>query len=188
MIFGYARVSTTRQNTDMQIDHLKKSGCEKIFVEKISGSSKDRPELSKLLKQLRKGDKLVIYKLDRLGRSLKDLISIVNSLNEIDVSLISVIDGINTTTTVGRFTFNIFASIAEFEKDVIRERTISGLAAARSRGRIGGRPTGFSVKILKKYEDVCILYNNSVPVSDICKRQNISSATLYKILKHKGIK
>ena len=168
MIFGYARVSTTRQNTDMQIDHLKKSGCEKIFVEKISGSSKDRPELSKLLKQLRKGDKLVIYKLDRLGRSLKDLISIVNSLNEIDVSLISVIDGINTTTTVGRFTFNIFASIAEFEKDVIRERTISGLAAARSRGRIGGWPTGFSVEILKKYEDVCILYNNGVPVSDIC--------------------
>jgi DNA invertase Pin-like site-specific DNA recombinase len=188
MIIGYARVSTNKQNTDMQIDSLKSYGCEKIYVEKASGSTKDRTELLALFKQLRKGDNLVIYKLDRLGRSLKDLISIVNTLADLQVSLVSISDGIDTTTPVGRFTFNIFASIAEFERDVIRERTLEGLKAARSRGRIGGRPSGFSRKVLDKIEDVCILYQNKVSVSDICKRQNISSATLYKILKYRGIK
>ena len=137
MIRGYARVSTKDQNLDMQIDALKNYGCEKIHQETISGGNSKRPILEALLKDIRSGDILVIWKLDRLGRNLKNLITIVNDLNDRKIGLISLNDPIDTTTAQGKLTFNIFASLAEFERDIIKERTKAGLDAARSRGRLG---------------------------------------------------
>jgi DNA invertase Pin-like site-specific DNA recombinase len=144
MNIGYARVSTQDQNLDLQIDALTKAGCEIIFKENISGKSKERPELLKLFEKLRKGDTVVVWKLDRLGRSLKDLIDLVTKMQQMEVSFLSIQNGINTNTTTGRFTFNIFASLAEFEREIISERTKAGLNSARARGRKGGRPAGYS--------------------------------------------
>ena len=139
---GYARVSTKDQTLDLQLDALNKEGCFKIYTETMSGAKADRPVLTKLMDAIRDGDVLVIWKLDRLGRSLKNLIDIVNELLLRKVGLKSLNDPIDTTHSHGRLTFNIFASLAEFERDVIRERTNAGLTAARARGRTGGRPKG----------------------------------------------
>lgn len=149
MIFGYARVSTQNQNLDLQIDDLKKSGCTKIYREKVS-SVKERPELIKLLDAVREGDTIVVWKLDRLGRSLKDLIGLINEFQEREVGFKSLNDAIDTTTAQGRLIFNIFASLAEFERDMIRERTKAGLSAARARGRMGGKPKGLSKEARSK--------------------------------------
>src|SRR5690606_7617417 len=124
--------------------------CEIIFEEKISGKTKERPQLDKMISQLRKGDVVIVWKLDRLGRSLRDLIDIVMSLNERDISFISIKDSINTETATGRFTFNLFAALAEFEREIISERTKAGLQSARARGRLGGRPRGLSKDSLSK--------------------------------------
>lgn len=185
MKIGYARVSTQDQNLDMQIDALKTAGCEIIFEEKISGKTKERPELTKLFEKLRKGDTVVVWKLDRLGRSLKDLIDLITKMQHIGVSFLSIQDGINTTTATGRFTFNIFASLAEFEREIISERTKAGLTSARARGRKGGRPTGFSKDTIKKIKAVQTLYNatNSPSVQDIADSLKISRATCYRYLK-----
>ena len=133
MKFGYARVSTQDQNLDLQKDELKKAGCEEqdIFEEKVSGKNKERPVLKEMLKQLRKEDVVVVWKLDRLGRSLRDLIDLVAEIQNKGAEFISIKDSINTNTATGRFTFNIFASLAEFEREIIRERTMAGLSAAR---------------------------------------------------------
>lgn len=139
MKIGYARVSTKDQNLDLQKDALLKVGCEMIFMETASGAKADRIELEKLLGQVRKDDVVVVYKLDRLGRSLKHLLEIVAKFNEKKVGLQSISDAIDTTTPQGRLFFNISASFAEFERDLIRERTKAGLEAARARGRKGGR-------------------------------------------------
>ena len=135
MKVGYARVSTKDQTLDLQLDALNNEGCTKIYTETVSGAKADRPVLSKVMDAIRDGDVLVIWKLDRLGRSLKNLIDIVNELLLRKVGLKSLNDPIDTTTSHGRLTFNIFASLAEFERDVIRERTNAGLTAARARGR-----------------------------------------------------
>ena len=185
MKIGYARVSTQDQNLDMQIDALKNTGCEIIFEEKISGKSKERPELTKLFEKLRKGDTVVVWKLDRLGRSLKDLIDLITKMQQLDVSFLSIQDGINTETATGRFTFNIFASLSEFEREIISERTKAGLSSARARGRKGGRPSGYSKETLKKIQAVKTLYNakDSPSVQDIADSLKISRATCYRYLK-----
>ena len=140
MKFGYARVSTRDQNLNLQIDDLLANGCEKIFQETVSGANVARPELNRLLEQVRSGDVIIIWKLDRLGRSLKHLVTLISELMERGVGLKSLNDPIDTTSSQGRLVFNIFASLAEFERDVIIERTQAGLKAARARGRKGGRP------------------------------------------------
>lgn len=189
MKIGYARTSTQDQNLDLQTDALKKAGCKKIFNEKISGSSRNRPELDKLLEQLRSGDVVHIWKLDRLGRSLKDLISIVTEIENKGAFLVSLQDKIDTTTPGGRLIFHIFASLAEFERDVIRERTNAGLAAARARGRKGGRPKGLSKKAQDKAIIAETLYKKGeMTTFEICDHLSISRRTLYNYLHHRGVK
>ena len=145
MKIGYARVSTQDQELALQLDALEQAGCEKIYQEKVSGAAKARPQLEALLEHLRNGDVVVVWKLDRLARSLKDLVSLVNQIQEKGASFQSVNDQIDTTSAHGKFTFHIFASLAEFERDIIRERTKAGLAAARARGR-GWRATKGFIK------------------------------------------
>lgn len=140
MLIGYARVSTHDQNLDLQKDALEKAGCEKIFVDKVSGTVATRPSLEKVKEIFRKGDTLVVWRLDRLGRSLKDLMWWMGYLEEKEVGLKSLQESIDTTTTTGKLVFHIFGALAEFERNLIRERTQAGLAAARARGRLGGRP------------------------------------------------
>ena len=144
MKIGYARVSTEDQGLDLQLDALKKAKCQKIYREKITGRTKDRPELQKLQENLRPNDVVIIWKLDRLGRSLKDLVQLVNEMQEKGTGLMSLHDNIDTMTPQGKLTFHIFAALAEFKADMIRERTKAGLDAARARGRKGGRPKGLS--------------------------------------------
>lgn len=188
MKFGYARVSTKEQNLDLQMDALKKAGCEDIFHEVVSGAKTERPELNRLLSTLRKGDVLVIWKLDRLGRSLKHLILLVHELIEKEIGLQSLNDPIDTTTSQGRLVFNIFACLAEFERDIIRERTQAGLKAARARGRTGGRPKGLSEPAKRKAVAAEALYKEGqLSVVEICQNLNISKATLYKYLRYQGI-
>ena len=185
MIIGYARVSTSDQNLDLQLDELNRFGCEIIYKEKTSGKSKDRPELSKMTAQLRKGDIVTVWKLDRLGRSIKDLIDLVASFKDRGVDFVSIKDGINTGTATGRFTFNIFASLAEFEREMIRERTLAGLSAAKARGRIGGRKKGLSAEAQKKAAAAKILFEKDKSVQEISKALGISRATCYRYIEYK---
>lgn len=189
MKIGYARVSTKDQVLDLQIDALTKDGCELIFKETASGAKTDRPELQKLLNHLRKGDVVVVYKLDRLGRSLKHLLEVVAELNSKEVGIRSINDAIDTTTPQGRLFFNISASFAEFERDLIRERTKSGLEAARARGRKGGRRQGMT----KEAEQKAILAETyyregKLGVNQIAKEIGVSKMTLYKYLRYRGVK
>ncbi|MCB1067654.1 MAG: recombinase family protein [Simkania sp.] len=189
MKFGYARVSTHDQNLDLQIDALRKKGCEKIFHETVSGAKADRIELKKLLGEVRKGDVIMIWKLDRLARSLKDFLTITNELMEKGANLKSLNDPIDTTSSQGRLIFNIFASLAEFERDLIIERTQAGLSAARARGRLGGRKRGLSEEAKKKAVAAAALYKQgSLTVNEIVKNLDISRATLYKYLRHQKVK
>jgi len=183
MKIGYARVSTLDQNLSLQIDALKGAGCELIYEEKISGKSKERPELNKMFSILRKGDSIVVWKLDRLGRSLKDLIDLVYKMQTLEVGFLSINDSINTETATGRFTFNIFASLAEFEREIISERTKAGLNAARARGRKGGRPLGYTKETLSKIKAVKILYDQQDKgMQEIADDLSISRATAYRFL------
>lgn len=144
MIIGYARVSTDDQNLDSQTDTLSTAGAEKVFADKISGSRRARPELDRMLEQLRDGDVVTVTKYDRLARSLKDLLEIVDAIRERGAGFRSLAEDIDTTTPAGRLVFHVFASIAQFERERISERTREGLASARKRGRIGGRPPALS--------------------------------------------
>jgi len=180
MKIGYARVSTHEQNLDLQIDALKKEGCEKIFEEKVSGSKTDRPELTELIKYIRPGDILVIWKLDRLGRSLKHLIDLVSELQENGIGLKSLKESIDTSTASGKLIFSIFGALAEFERDIIIERTLAGLAAARARGRLGGRRKSLNDKEVEMLK--MLSKDRNVPIKDICKRFNISRASYYNYL------
>lgn len=189
MKIGYARVSTQDQNLEMQLDALQKAGCEKIFQEKASGIKSDRPELYAMQQVLRKGDVIYIYKLDRLGRSLKHLLEMTTDFEKRGIGLVSINDHIDTTTAQGRLIFNIFASLAEFERDLIRERTKSGLEAARARGRKGGRSRGLSKEAEKKAMLAQTLYNErKLGVNEIAADLEISKMTLYKYLRHRGVK
>ncbi|SKC19693.1 recombinase family protein [Dyadobacter psychrophilus] len=188
MKIGYARVSTQDQNLEMQLDALQKAGCEKVFQEKASGIKSDRPQLAAMQQILREGDIIYIYKLDRLGRSLKHLLEMTSDFEKRGIGLVSINDSIDTTTAQGRLIFNIFASLAEFERDLIRERTKSGLEAARARGRKGGRSRGLSKEAEKKAMLAQTLYNErKLGVNEIAADLEISKMTLYKYLRHRGV-
>ena len=176
MIIGYARVSTSDQNLDAQIDALKEAGATKIFQEKITGKSRKRPELEKLLEQLRKGDVVMITKYDRLARSLRDLIDIVDVIRDREAEFRSLAEDIDTTTTTGRLIFHVFGSIAEFERERIVERTKEGLAAARKRGRVGGRPAALSSE--QKAEAIRLRDGEGRPISEIARIFKVSDKTI----------
>jgi DNA invertase Pin-like site-specific DNA recombinase len=188
MKIGYPRVSTKDQNLELQTDALKKAGCEKIYQDIASGAKTERPELNNMIDNLRSGDVLVIWKLDRLGRSLNHLIGLVNSLIEKKIGLQSLNDPIDTTTPQGRLSFNLFASLAEFERDLIRERTNAGLSAARARGRMGGRPKGLPKKAEATACAAETLYKEGVlTVDEISAKLGIAKSTLYSYLRHRGV-
>lgn len=188
MKIGYARISTKDQNLELQIDALKKAGCELVFTEIASGAKTDRIELEKLLSQLRVGDVVVVYKLDRLGRSLKHLLEVVAQLGKMDVAIQSICDAIDTTTAQGRLFFNIAGSFAEFERDLIRERTHAGLAAARARGRKGGRRQGISKEAQQKAILAETYYKEGkMGVNQIALEIGVSKMTLYKYLRARNV-
>ena len=189
MKYGYARISTKDQRIDLQLDALRGVGCSKIFNDIAKGARQDRPELTKLLEIVEEKDTIVIWKLDRLGRSLHHLVKIVNDLNSKNVGLVSLNDPIDTTTAQGRLMFNVFASLAEFERDVIYERTIAGIKSAKARGRLGGRPKGLSDNAKQKACLAEALYKQNELTSDqIANQLNISKPTMYKYLKYRKVK
>ena len=177
MLIGYARVSTADQNLDLQTDALKKAGCEKICSDKMSGAKAERPGLTKVLELSRIGDTLVIWRFDRLGRSLKDLIAIAETLKARSIGLKSLEEGIDTTTSTGQLMFHLFGALAEFEKNLINERSKAGLNAARARGKLGGRP-----KALDRNQQqlaVKLYHDRQHSITQICQMMNISKPTLY---------
>lgn len=187
MKIGYARVSTIDQNLDLQLNALTIAGCETIYREKISGASKERPELDKMLAHLRTGDQVVIWKLDRLGRSLTHLIELVNTLADRNIGLISLNDPVDTTTAQGRLIFRIFASLSEFERDMIKERTMAGLEAARLKGKVGGKPKGLSEEAQKTARVVESLYKEGYAIKRIAEQLKIARQTVYKYLEHRNV-
>ena len=180
MFIGYARISTHDQNLDLQKDALEKAGCKKIYVEQMSGSSRIRPELEKTLEMLRNGDTLVVWRLDRLGRSLKHLIELITKLEQREIGFKSLMESMDTTTSGGKLVFHVFGALAEFEHNLIRERTSAGLAAARARGRNGGRP----LKLDEKKRELAIkLYNERErSIKEICQIMGVSKPTLYSYI------
>ncbi len=185
MKIGYARVSTVEQNNDLQIDALKKEGCDKIFEEKASGAQRDRPELKSALEYARAGDTIIVWKLDRLARSLKQLIETVEDLEKRGIGFKSITESIDTSTSGGRLIFHIFASLAEFERNIIRERTRAGLESAKARGRTGGRPSKMSEEDIEVAKT--LLKNPDITAKEVAKRMGVSFATLYRLIpKAKG--
>lgn len=178
MLVGYARVSTHDQNLDLQKDALKKAGCRKFFVDVASGVKSERPGLVEALTYARSGDTIVVWKLDRFGRSLRDLLESVNALKTRKVGFRSLQESIDTTTSGGRLIFHVFASLAEFERDLVRERTQAGLAAARARGRLGGRRRVLDGKRLELARSLYADPKNAP--RDIAKTLGISLSTLYR--------
>jgi len=182
VLIGYARVSTSSQSLDLQIKALKEAGCDKIFSDIASGAKAIRPGLSDAEMVLREGDVLVVWKLDRLGRSIQHLIASINDLNSKGIAFRSLQEAIDTQTSGGKLIFHIFSALAEFERDLIRERTNAGLNAARARGKKGGRPKSMeqtkSIRLLKQMHD-----DPSYSINDICKTFNISRSTFYRYLK-----
>jgi DNA invertase Pin-like site-specific DNA recombinase len=180
MLIGYARVSTHEQNLAMQTDALKEAGCEKVFNDKVSGAGSERPGLNAALDYVRKGDTLLVWRLDRLGRSLKDLIRIVRGLEKRGIGFRSLQESIDTTTSGGRLIFHVFGALAEFERNLIRERTHAGLKAARARGRKGGRPRKLDQK---KIELAYRLYDERKhSIKEICHILGVSKPALYAYL------
>jgi DNA invertase Pin-like site-specific DNA recombinase len=179
MLIGYGRVSTLDQSPELQADTLTAAGCERLFIEKASGARmRGRPELESALSHLRKGDTLVVWKLDRLGRSLRDLIDTMEKLAERGIELRSLTEAIDTGTPGGRLVFHIFGAMAEFELSLIRERTYAGLKAARDRGRVGGRPRKLSEA--DKVAALALLSDPAIPFPQVAKRVGASTATLYR--------
>lgn len=178
---GYARVSTDDQNLEGQLDQLGRAGCDPIYSEQASGSKDDRPELAQALKALRAGDSLVVCRLDRLGRSLPHLVQTVDQLAARGIGFESLAERIDTTSAGGTLIFHIFASLAQFERQLISERTKAGLAAGRARGRMGGRPPALTVKQLREAKR--LLDDPEATVTDVAKTYGVSRATLYKGLR-----
>ena len=177
MKIGYARVSTLEQNPDLQRDALERAGCGKVIVDQVSGTVAARPGLDKIKELLRPGDTLVVWRLDRLGRSLQDLISWASYLEDNGVALQSLKETIDTATSTGKLTFHLFGALAEFERNLIRERTQAGLAAARARGRLGGRPKALDAD--KRQFAVELYHEKKLTVAKICAMMGISKPTLY---------
>jgi len=184
MIVGYARVSTQDQSLELQLDALRVAGCEQVFSEKITGKSRERPELTTCLKMLRKEDVLVVWKLDRLARSLKDLVELINELESRQIGFRSLTEAIDTTTAGGRLVFHIFGALAEFEHNLIRERTIAGLAAARARGRKGGRKPSMSTADTRKA--AAMLKDDKITKKEVAEHFGVSRLTLNKSLAREG--
>ncbi len=180
MLIGYARVSTIDQSLNLQLDALNSLGCEKIFQDVASGARTARPGLDKALAYLRPRDTLVVWRLDRLGRSLRHLIKVVNKLHKEEKSFRSLQESLDTNTTNGRLIFHIFGALAEFERDLIRDRTMAGLAAARARGRHGGRPRVMDKKKIAMAKSLLADSNHSV--DEVCNILGVSRATLYSYL------
>ena len=180
MLIGYARVSTQDQKPALQLDALKLAGCDRVFEEKASGAQRDRPQLKAALEYMRSGDTLVVWKLDRLARSVKQLIETVEMLEEQGIGFRSLTEAIDTTTPGGKLVFHIFGALAEFERSIIRERTRAGLDAARARGRRGGRPPKLREKDLVAAR--AMLANDEITVEDVARRLQVSPATLYRHL------
>lgn len=180
MLIGYARVSTVDQNLALQRDALTEAGCEHIYTEQLSGAVTDRPELAAALKFARSGDTLVVWKLDRLARSVKQLIETVEKLRARNIGFRSLTEAIDTTTAQGRLVFHMFSALAEFERSLIRERTQAGLAAARRQGRTGGRPPKLTPDDIEAAK--AMLTNPDIGVTQIAHRLNVSPATLYRYI------
>ena len=180
-IIGYARVSTKDQKLDLQTDALKHYGVGRIFSEKMSGTKSDRPELLEMMKYMREGDTVVVWKLDRIGRSMRDLINIVGEFEKRGVNFVSLKENIDTSNATGKLIFNIFASLAEFERDIISERTRAGLESARTRGHLGGRPpvNEDKIKLVRKLHN-----SKQYSIPEIMRIAEISKATLYRYLKN----
>lgn len=180
MNIGYARVSTAEQNLTLQTDALEAAGCERIFVETASGAQRDRPELKRTLDYMRPGDALVVWKLDRLARSMRQLIDTVELLQSKGMGFRSLTEAIDTTTAGGMLVFHVFGALAEFERAIIRERTKAGLEAARSRGRKGGRPPKLSKDKLRIAKT--LLRDPELSVGEVARHVGVSPATLYRYL------
>jgi DNA invertase Pin-like site-specific DNA recombinase len=180
MLIGYARVSTDDQNLDLQRDALTQAGCEKILEDHQSGAKAERPGLKSALEYARKGDTLVVWRLDRLGRSLKDLIEMVNQLEARGVGLKSLHESLDTSSSSGKLIFHIFGALAEFERNLIRERTQAGRQAARARGRKGGRPKALDAD--KQALAVKLYDEKEHTIEQICQMMGISKPTLYKYI------
>jgi DNA invertase Pin-like site-specific DNA recombinase len=181
---GYSRVSTAEQNPELQHDALLAAGCSRVFTDKASGVASDRPQLAAALDYLREGDSLVVWRLDRLGRSLKHLLEVVSELDEHGVGFKSLQESIDTTTSTGRLVFHVFGALAEFERDLIRDRTTAGLAAARARGRVGGRKpvlTGQQIQVARK-----MYAAGDSTVADIAKILRVSRGTIYRHLQDRA--
>ena len=186
MNIGYARVSTGDQTTEPQLPSLEAAGCNRIYEEQGSGKNTDRPELVKCLHRLKKGDTLVVWRLDRLGRSIRDLLDITADLDRRGVNFRSLTENFDTTTASGRLVFNFFAALTEFERDLIRERTQAGLRAARARGRFGGRRRKLSTQ---QAHAVKILWNSKELTKEgIAKQYGVSIATIDRIVRPKPVK
>ena len=178
MLVGYARVSIQDQDPQLQIDALREAGCEKIYEEKASGAQRERPQLKAALAYMKEGDTLVVWKLDRLARSLRQLIETVEEMEGKGVGFRSLTESVDTTTSGGRLIFHIFAALAEFERSVIRERTTAGLAAAKARGRVGGRPPSLSAADIEVART--LLAEGSLTTTQVAKRLGVAVSTLYK--------
>ncbi len=181
MLIGYARISTQDQTLALQRDALEKSECEKIFTDTVSGTKAERKGLSEALSHLRKGDTLVVWRLDRLGRSLRHLIDTITELHDRGVGFKSLQENIDTTTSGGKLVFHIFGALAEFEREIIKERTQAGLQAARSRGKVGGRPKALTPKEIQMLNNMSA--DKSLTVADICKTLGIGRSTFYRYVK-----
>jgi DNA invertase Pin-like site-specific DNA recombinase len=180
MLVGYARVSTAEQSLDLQLDALRAAGCERLFTDIASGAKAERQGLTEALVYVRPGDTLVVWKLDRLGRSLRHLIEVVTALHERGVGFRSLQESIDTTTSGGKLIFHVFGALAEFERDLIRERTRAGLTAARVRGRKGGRPRAMNETQIAMAR--AMLADRTKPIAEICAALHVSRATLYRYL------
>ncbi len=184
MIIGYARVSTQDQNPELQLNALRGAGCEELFQEKATGKFRERPELTACLRSMRKGDTLVVWKLDRLARSLKDLVEIVHDLNQRGVGFRSLTEAIDTHSSGGRLVFHLFGALAEFEHSLIRERTMAGLVAARARGRKGGRKPVMSKADTRKA--AAMLSDSNITKTEVAKHFSVSRVTLNAALAREG--
>ncbi len=179
---GYARVSTNAQDEALQLDALQRACVDRVFIDRASGSLQDRPGLTSALECARSGDSLVVWRLDRLGRSLRHLIDVVHDLEQRGVALVSLTEQIDTSTPGGRLIFHVFASLAQFEKELIRERTMAGLSAARARGRVGGRPTVWTQDKLRTARAMRASGDYDVTAIAIAKVLGVSRASVYRAL------
>ena len=183
MIFGHARISTTTQDESLQLDALDAAGCDRLMIDRASGAAAERPALAEMLDRLRPDDTVMVWRLDRLGRSLRHLIEVVADLERRGVTLVSLTEQIDTNSPGGKLTFHVFGAMAEFERDLIRERTVAGLAAARARGRTGGRPTVWTPEKLAAARSMHA--SGEHDVATIARILGVSRASVYRALAYR---